>query len=372
MISMEQTDAELIKNWLKTQTSESTKVAYKYHIEVFREWFKKPFKAIFEMPADERRNLALEYQAFLRERDQNQNTVVARMTALQSLCAFKGFPLLLKRKRLKSRMDIDSHMFYNEDLQKMFSAANVEQKAILAAFLSTGWEISGIIGMKKAHIESLIKKAKEQNEEVVFFDDVRSKTDQPRLGILNPIAIEAISDWLRDEKCVGPALFNYRSKEGVNTMIKHLCRDSGVTTTGRIHTHSLRKWVMSGLSRGGLNEWQTKYVVGKKIPASDYTYLQTLNEEVKERYPTAFETTLDFRLPTNLKKIEIKLAEKDREIAELKQKLEQNGSSLRMENESLEKRLRSQEADLKAQASSTEQKVAKLEKMIHDVLEKIS
>ena len=372
MISMEQTDIELIKSWLKTQTSESTKVAYKYHIEVFREWFKKPFKTIFEMSADERRNFALEYQAFLRERDQNQNTVVARMTALQSLCAFKGFPLLLKRKRLKSRMDTNSHMFYNEDLQKMYSVANVEQKAILAAFLSTGWEISGIIGMKKAHIESLIKKAKEQNEEVIFFDDVRSKTDQPRLGILNPIAIQAIADWLKDEKCVGPALFNYRSKEGVNTMIKHLCRDSGVTTTGRIHTHSLRKWVMSGLSRGGLNEWQTKYVVGKKIPSSDYTYLQTLKEEVKERYQIAFETTLDFRVPTGIKKLEKsfndKIAQKDKEIAELKAAQTLNGNSLRIENETL----RRDQARYSSQNQSLEIRLAKLEKAIHDVREQTS
>ncbi len=366
---MEQTDDELIKNWLKTQTSESTKVAYKYHIEVFRkEFFKRPFKTIFEMPPDERRNLALEYQAFLRERDQNQNTVIARMTALQSLCAFKGFPLLLKRKRLKSRMDLDSHMFYNEDLNKMYSVASVEQKAILATFLSTGWEISGIIGMQKEHIQSLIRKAKEQNEEFIFFDDQRGKTDQPRLGILNPISISAIEDWLKDEKCTGPSLFQYRSKEGVNTMIKHLCRDSGVAKTGRIHTHSLRKWVMSGLSRGGLNEWQTKYVVGKKIPASEYTYLQTLKEEVKERYPIAFETTLDFRLPTNLKRIENMLAEKDREISELKAKLEQNGSSLRMENETLRK----EQARYSSQNQSLERRLAKLEKAIHEILEQTS
>jgi len=56
---------------------------------------------------------------------------------------------------------------------------------------------------------------------------------------------------------------------------------------------------MSGLSRSGLNEFQIKYVLGKSIPLSDGTYLQTLEQEVRERYPKAYEEylNLETRVP---------------------------------------------------------------------------
>ena len=50
---------------------------------------------------------------------------------------------------------------------------------------------------------------------------------------------------------------------------------------------------MSGLSRSGFNEFQIKYVLGKSIPMSDGTYLQTLEQEVKDRYPSAYENYLN-------------------------------------------------------------------------------
>jgi hypothetical protein len=49
---------------------------------------------------------------------------------------------------------------------------------------------------------------------------------------------------------------------------------------------------MSGLSHAGFNEFQIKFVVGKAIPASDATYLLTLQREVEERYPKAYESYL--------------------------------------------------------------------------------
>lgn len=55
---------------------------------------------------------------------------------------------------------------------------------------------------------------------------------------------------------------------------------------------------MSGLSRSGFNEWQVKYVLGKAIPMSDGTYLQSLEQEVRERYPKAYENYLN--LETNV------------------------------------------------------------------------
>jgi hypothetical protein len=105
-------------------------------------------------------------------------------------------------------------------------------------------------------------------------------------------------------------------------MIKRLAREAHITKTGRIHTHLIRKWVMSGLSRAGFNEFQIKYILGKAIPLSDMTYLQTLQQEIETKYPKAYEyvnikparivTVVDESLTQELRN-------KDREIKELKE-----------------------------------------------------
>ena len=46
---------------------------------------------------------------------------------------------------------------------------------------------------------------------------------------------------------------------------------------------------MSGLSRAGFNEFQIKYILGKAIPFTDMTYLQTLQQEIEIKYPKAYE-----------------------------------------------------------------------------------
>jgi len=52
---------------------------------------------------------------------------------------------------------------------------------------------------------------------------------------------------------------------------------------------------MSGLSRSGFNEFQIKFAMGKTIPLSDQTYLLTLEEEIRKRYPKAYESYLSIK-----------------------------------------------------------------------------
>ena len=95
---------------------------------------------------------------------------------------------------------------------------------------------------------------------------------------------------------------------------------------------------MSGLSRSGFNEWQVKYVLGKAIPLSDATYLQTLEEEVRERYPNAYENYLNLNPKVNLKAVSglsKDLEEKTEEIGELRNQV----YKLHKENVKLKKRV---------------------------------
>lgn len=328
-----QTDNELIQAWLNEQRSEKTKHCYGTFIRHFQKWWGKPLAEFLKLSPEEMRHQALEYQNYLKEKlHRKTNTIIAFLTALQSFCASKCKPLLLRRKRLQTQIDIKSHVFSNGDLMKCFDVANPEQKAILATMVSLGWEVSAILELDKNHVAALIKSAKEEGQKFIYFNSQRPKTNALRLGVMNPLCIEWVGKWLDDPRCVGPSLFTYHTKEGINGMLKHLARDAHLTMRGSVHTHQIRKWVMSGLSRARFNAFQIKYLMGKAIPASDATYLQTLQQEIEEYYPEAYENYLSLR-PVKIVQVvdedmKAKVAALERENLELKEKAKAQSADL--------------------------------------------
>lgn len=303
-------DELLIKEWLDECRTESTKASYQKHIKFFQEWYQKPLSSFLELDMKEMRHIALTYQSAMQKKAIKTNSVIAYMTALGSFCNSNGKPLLLKGKRLRIQIDIDSHVFTNGDLAHIFDVADTQGKAVLATLVSLGWEVSSILELRRARIQGLIEQAKQKGERYVYFRDQRKKTGALRLGILNPLAIDWISEWLkvspesiirtskrnlRKNTWDPESLFGYTTKEGINQVLKRLARTAHITTSGRVHTHLIRKWVMSGLSRAGFNEFQIKFCMGKSIPLSDQTYLQTLEEEIRARYPKAYESYLSIK-----------------------------------------------------------------------------
>jgi integrase len=293
-------DEQLIAEWLTECRTQSTRQLYGMNIKLFQEWYGKPLETFLNLTPKAMRHEALTFQGFLAERTTKRkalmtaNSIISALTALGSFCTFNDKTLNLRGKRLQTRIDLSSHVFTNGELGRLFDIAGVEEKAILATFCSLGWEVSSLLQLKRSFIESLIKQAKEEKNEFIFFQSQRPKTGALRLGVLNPLAIEWLSKWL-EQSPISERLFRFTTKEGVNKMIQRLAREAHITTTGRIHTHLIRKWVMSGLSRAGFNEFQIKYLVGKSIPLSDMTYLQTLQQEIETRYPKAFEDCLNLK-----------------------------------------------------------------------------
>jgi hypothetical protein len=364
-----QKDNELIQPWLKEQKSTSTKHSYLNNISHFQKWWNKPLAKFLQLPPEKMRHQALEYQDYLKnELHRNINTIIAFLTALQSFCASNCKPLLLRRKRLQIQIDVRSHIFTNGDLIRCFDVANVEQKAILSTMVSLGWEVSAVLELDKNFISALIKSAKEEGQKFIYFKGQRQKTGALRLGVLNPLCIEWIGKWLDDPRCVGPSLFSYHTKEGINGMLKHLARDAHLTLRGSVHTHQIRKWVMSGLSRARFNAFQIKYLMGKTIPSSDATYLQTLQQEIEEYYPEAYENYLSVR-PVKIVQIvdedmKAKVATLERENTDLKDKMQERGD--------LKARVELENTDLKRRISSTEQKLSNIEKMIQELKKQVS
>jgi len=334
-------DEQLITEWLEECRTQSTKQLYGQNIRLFQEWYQKPLETFLALDAKAMRHEALKFQSFLAERTTKRNglmtanSIISALTALGSFCTFNDKKLNLRGKRLRTRIDLSSHVFTNGELSRLFDIGTTEEKAILATFCSLGWEVSSLLELKRGFIESKINQAKEEGKDFTYFQSQRPKTGALRLGVLNPLAIEWLSKHLQQSS--GDRLFRYTTKEGVNAMIKRLAREAHIAKTGRIHTHLIRKWVMSGLSRAGFNEFQIKYLLGKTIPLSDMTYLQTLQQEIETKYPKAYEyvnikparvvTVVDEakirQQNEEIEDIKAKMAQKETELAQFKVRTEQ-------------------------------------------------
>jgi len=278
-------------------------------------------------------------------------------------------PLDLRGKTLRVEMDLTSHTFTSGDLQKMFEVADIKGKALLALATSLGWEVSAVLGLKRTFLESMIEKSKAENQQFYYFLSQREKTGAPRLGVLNPLALEWLPKWFiemdryqKRNRKKNPKR-NYGNSEifdinelSANRIVQRLARRAHIVTTGRVHFHKIRAWVMSNLSRAGFNEFQVKFCVGKAIPLTDMTYLETLKEQIEERYPQAYTDYLSLqstvpakqflKMSKETESMKQQLEQKDLEVQDLKtrmQKLELSKPAL----ETLLKRLEELEKQVK-------------------------
>ena len=309
---MELMENQKIENWLCESRTANTKRSYILRITRFFSWYKGTVEEFLLLEQSERRNILLKFQNA--QTNENHNSVNAYVAAVLSFLRSVDKPLSLKGKTLRPTMDLSSHSFTNGDLTRMFEVADLKEKALLSLSVSLGWEVSAVVALKRCFIESLITKAKEDNQHFVYWLSQREKTGAPRLGVLNPLALEWVSKWLveckrhpKRKRLLTPKreygvsdIFDVTAA-GANKIICRLAKQAGITTTGRVHFHKLRGWVMSGLSRAGFNEFQIKFLMGKTIPLTDMTYLETLKQELEEKYPAAYEATLSIKTDVPVK-----------------------------------------------------------------------
>jgi hypothetical protein len=324
---MQNNDEVLTKEWLDECRTESTREAYAHYIKIFQAWYGKPLAQFLKLPPKDMRHVALRFQneqasggMTKRNKPMKTNTIISMMTALGSFCSQNGKTLPLRGKRLRIQIDLDSHVFTNGDLASMFDVGTVQEKAILATMTSLGWEVGAVISLKRAFIQDLIQKASEDKQKYVYFRSQRQKTGALRLGVLNPLALEWLEKWFNEWQ--GERIFEYTTKEGINSMMRRLVKDIQIKKTGRIHSHLIRKWVMSGLSRAGFNDFQIKYLMGKAIPVSDATYLQTLQQEIEDRYPKAYEQYLNLKPSKISTELTSRLDQLEQENSKLKERLD--------------------------------------------------
>lgn len=360
--------------------SHTTRRSYLYRIRKFLEYHDITPEELLDMSPKEARTLALRYQN--ENTALSNNTLLGRLTTVASFMDYYDKTINWKRgTRVTPRPDTKSHVYTNGDLSKMFEVADTRDKAILALASSLGWEISGFVDLKRKTLRKLIDNAKENNEQFVYFKDTRQKTGQPRLGVLNPLALYWCDKWLklsensprreRESDTINPITLTAKRRvsdifdltgNGIHNAMRKLAKKANLKLTGLPRFHNIRKWVMSGLSRSGFNEFQIKYVLGKAIPMSDQVYLQTLDQEIRERYPSAYENYLN--LSTTISKdLKKKIEDENKRLKEKVSKVESENAELNDRVKQLETKKDKRNGDieeLKKQMSSLRRQIESL------------
>jgi len=347
----------LVSDWLAEKRSNTTRRSYLYRLKKFLDYHSITPNQLLEMSPKEARTLALRYQN--ENTKLSNNTLLGRLTAVASFMDHYDKPINWKRgTRVRPRPDTKSHVYTNGDLSRMFEVADTRDKAILALASSLGWEISGFVDLKRETLRKLIDRAKDTGEQFVYFKNIRQKTGQPRMGVLNPLALEWCAKWLklsenlprreRESDAINPITLTAKRRvsdifdltgNGIRNAMSNLAKKANLKLTGKTRFHNIRKWVMSGLSRSGFNEFQIKYVLGKAIPMSDQVYLQTLEDEIRERYPEAYESYLNLsttiskdmkkRLEDENKRLKEKFSEMELENIKTKEEMKQLSLTVR-------------------------------------------
>lgn len=292
-------------DWLG-QLDKRTRIEYKSAIKFFINWSKTSFEELVRdyknsedkvLWSREMANLVLRFQNEMLEtvspktkKPYSRNYVRNIVVVVSSFFSTECQPLTFRKgKTIKVSMAQNEHSFSIQDLRKMFDCADLRDKTVLACAISLGFSVSDFLSLKREFVKSLIERAKSENLDFIDFQYQREKTNEKIMGILNPTAIEYLTQYLayteKDKK--SEFLFDLTA-EAISDILNRLADKSGIVKIGNVHFHALRKFLLSTLSNCGLNEFEVKTVLGKKIPISDLTYLQGIKESAFEKYKGAF------------------------------------------------------------------------------------
>ena len=292
------------EEWLSTYTKERSRQMTRDRFEVFLEWIgKTPQELLDEFDNKEAKKLILKFQNYLineKKMERSDRIGVSGSTNKATIGAVRAFYTFHKEpiRGLKGKIVGTGgagrrrryHAFSTTDLKKMYHIADTRAKTILSVACSLGWEVSEIQKMKRDFYQKLVERAKQENLSFIDFWTQRPKENVPRLGILTPLALDSLerylektkdskSEWLWANGGEKPI-----TQETFNNVQKNLAEEANIILMGDVRFHSLRAWLMSALSEGGMGEWEVKIVVGKSIPSSDSVYLTSLRNTVIKKY----------------------------------------------------------------------------------------
>jgi len=228
------------------------------------------------------RRVASFYQKLLQE-GKSVNTARNKTIAVRSFFNSAYIKLKIRRGAIGKPQMAFEHTFTIEELRRMFLIGDIREKVILALGRSLGWGSGDFVKIRKEDITKAIQNTKNG---FAFFPRYRKKSGEPMESIITPDAVKVLETYLPTIK--GEWLFpagngkGHISVDTLNYVIRNLAEKAGIKD--QIRFHLLRKFLISALVEGGLNEWEVKVLVGKAIPVTDFTYLQRISESAFAKF----------------------------------------------------------------------------------------
>ena len=292
---------ETVRDWLNQYLKTNTRGMMKGRLEKFLKWYNKPIEDLINENPKDIKSLMIDYQKELKLKGIPNNTILSDLSGIRALFSYLDKSIKFNRGQLvEKEKALNRHQFSNGDIRKIFEVGDLRDKAIISLASSLGWAISDVLAIDRKKLETILGRAKEENEQFAYYKADRIKTGAPSFGILNPLAIEWVSKWFEQWK--GDTVIDIK-QDMINNELGRLAIEAGLKTTGDVTFHCFRAWTFSGLIRSGLSDFEAKYCVGKAIPLEDDAYLYQLQDSIIEKYPNVYEKYFNFLENGNQKEV---------------------------------------------------------------------
>jgi len=322
-------ETEKFLDYYRTARRKGTYKSYKRGLSLFEEYYgKSTDKALKERredvaSGDYERNQRFvreveKFHSWLLDKGYSINTSRTMTLGIMQLFRFYGVPIVLPPQSKASKTTITTKTYIPkiDELRRMFQIADLRGKVILSMGLDLAWRISDFLRIKKENVPDL------EQETPIKFEGITQKEDVISSTFLSSETVELLKAYIPTLPKENPYLFPSNGKrhlkdEAVNNILKSLLKKAKIKIpqNKRFTFHSLRKRFLSTCYNLNIDSDVAKLLVGKSIGKSMETYLGDVNLK------NSFIETREKQLSLSNGTIKTTMESKDKEIAELKQRL---------------------------------------------------
>lgn len=375
-----------VQEFLDSVSNPNTKKEYRHGLNKFCSWYGKNAKEILELRKDdltqragenlsEYRNRAARFEkeiekfhSYLIGQKCSINTARTQTLGIRQLFRFyeMGIRFRAGSKVSKTVKTTKNFPLTIEHVRTMFQVADLRERLVLSMATDLGLRISDFITLKKTDLPSL------NQEPPIAFDTMTGKENVVAHGFLSKETADLLKVYLPtlEKKNGNPYLFpsngsSHISDEWLNRLLQRLAEKAKIDLNRKsLSFHCFRKMLLSAAIDSGIGLTAGKKLCGKAIAQSDDTYLTTVNLRQK------FIQLKKFLTIKEQPKIE---AEKIESLKSAISKLQEELTQQKLITDTISEgniTIKNENVDLKERITKTEQKLAELEKLTRQALEK--
>jgi integrase len=374
-----------VQEFLDSVSNPNTKKEYRHGLNKFCEWFGKSAEEILELRKDdltqragenliEYRNRAARFEkeiekfhGYLLTQKCSINTARTQTLGIRQLFRFYEMPIRFRAgsKVSKTVKTTKNFPLTIEHVRAMFQVGDLRERLVLSVATDLGLRISDFIQFKKSDLPPL------SQEPPIAFDTMTGKEDVVAHGFLSHETVDLLKVYLPtlENKNGNPYLFpsngeSHISDEWLNRLLQRLAEKAKIDVKGKsLSFHCFRKMLLSAAIDSGIGLTAGKKLCGKAIAQSDDTYLTTVNLrqkfiQLKKFLTISEQPRMEAEKVESLKSAISKLQEELTQQKLITDTISEGNITIKNEN-----------ADLKERIIKTEQKLAGLEKAVHEIHE---